>query len=124
MLESLHSFVAKLRGRSGPWGNWTISLHETGFRVRPPRQQHAATSFDWQDITAVVAFKRDGAAYDLIWLAVADNNTIVEINEEDIGWNAFTWAIEKYLSGSVPRQRWWPVVTQPPHAATIVYSKE
>jgi hypothetical protein len=37
-------------------------------------------------------------------MAIADVDNVIEINEEDIGWNAFTWAIEKNLPGSFRRK--------------------
>jgi hypothetical protein len=53
------------------------------------------TSFEWQGITAVMAFKRDCVIHDLVCLAVADINHVVEVDEQDTGWDDFIVAVEK-----------------------------
>jgi hypothetical protein len=126
MIEGIRSFIDKLRLSSARRGPWTISLHESGFRAQPPDKTSDAVVFNWQEINAVVAFKRDCVTVDLICLLVADNTKQLEINEEDIGWHAFAGAIENNLPGSVAYDSWWPAVAHPAFAtnSTIIYSKE
>jgi len=105
----------------------SVSLQETGFRLHLTGQPaDTARCFKRQEITTIVAFKRDCVTYDLVCLAIADASNIVEIKEEDAGWDAFIRAAEKNLHGSVPANTWWPVVAQPPFATnpTTIYRRE
>ncbi|MGA3077877.1 MAG: hypothetical protein ABSG56_29895 [Bryobacteraceae bacterium] len=103
-----------------------VSFDETGFELhRIGQTDETAKCFRWQEITVVLACKRDCFAFDLICLVIADAMTAVEINEQDDGWDAFIAAASKNLANSVPRDTWWAAVAQPPFAAnqTIVYRK-
>jgi hypothetical protein len=74
----------------------------------------------WQHIAQINAFKRDCFSYDLICLAVADNRTVVEICEEDAGWDAFLQAAQEILPGLVPADIWLTEIAQPPFATNPV----
>lgn len=126
MLERVHSLIAELRSisaRRGPGPFLSMKLVSVPSH---PIRRLMLYLYNWQEITAVVAFKRDCVTVDLICLLVADNNRQLEINEEDIGWHACAWSIEKHLPGSIPYDSWWRVVAQPAFAtnSTIIYSKE
>jgi hypothetical protein len=59
MLERLHSFITSLRTRSASRGRITISVQETGFqRLQFDQRPEAAQSFQWQEVTTVMAYKR------------------------------------------------------------------
>jgi len=105
----------------------TIRLQESGFLLQPTDQLADKPScIKWKEITTIIAFKKDCFSCDLICLAIADNLTVVEINEEDAGWDAFIQAAQKNLPGLVPAHNWWPVVAQPPFAtnSTTIYQKD
>jgi hypothetical protein len=89
-------------------------------------QQSDSPSFEWQEITTVVAFKNDCVTYDMICLAIATPINVVEINEEDAGWDAFIRAAEGSLPGFAPADTWLPAVTLPAFAAnpTTIFCKE
>ena len=126
MLEKLYAFVAKLRRTTAEPARMSISLEETGFRLRPVDQPtDVGRFFEWQGLTAIIAYKRDCLVYDTICVAIADASIAVEIHEEDDGWDAFIRAAEKNLLGSVPVDTWWPAVAQPPFATntTTVYQR-
>jgi hypothetical protein len=126
VLERVYALIAKLRSTSAQPARTSISLEETGFRLRSMDQPtDVERFFDWQGVTTMIAYKRDCFAYDMICLAIADASIAVEIREEDDGWDAFIRAAEKNLPGSVPVDTWWPAVAQPPFATntTTVYRK-
>jgi hypothetical protein len=127
MLERVHSFISSLRSRRTSRGQMRVSLQETGFQLHSTDQrEHSPTCLKWQEITTVLAYKRDCFAIDLVCLAIADSVTVLEINEQDAGWEEFIRAVENNLPGSVPLATWWPAVAQPPFAPnqTTVYRKE
>ena len=98
MLERVHSFISNLRSRRTSQGRMRVSLQETGFQLHSTDQRdQSPTCFKWQEITTVLAYKRDCFAIDLICLAVADSLTVLEINEQDAGWDEFIRALENNL---------------------------
>jgi hypothetical protein len=126
-LKRAIAFIEHLRRRSALRARVDISLQETDFQLHPTDRPDAPPNyFQWGEITTVLAYKRDCFSVDLICLAVGDASTVVEINEEDAGWEAFIRAMEKNLPGSLPFDAWWPAVAQPPFAThrMTVYSKE
>jgi hypothetical protein len=105
----------------------SVSLHETGFQLHPTGQHdRPPTCFEWKEITTVLAYKRDCITTDLICIAIADSVRVLEINEEDAGWEEFIRAVEHNLPGSVPVATWWPTVVQPAFATnqTTIYRRE
>jgi hypothetical protein len=105
----------------------TISLHEAGFVLHAADQPaDAGRRFAWQEITSMIAYKRDLFASDLICLAIESNSTAVEIDEEYNGWDAFIKAAEENLPGSVPVETWWPAVAHPAFKTnpTTIYRRE
>jgi len=127
MFERLRSFVASIRRRSLPRVGMSIRLQESGFLLQPTDQPaDEASCLKWQEITTIIAFKKDCFSCDLICLAIADNLTVVEINEEDAGWDAFIQAAQKNLPGLVPADIWRTKVAQPPFAtnSTTIYRKD
>jgi hypothetical protein len=127
MLERLHSFIANLRSGSDSRARITISIQDTGFQLLQDGQRpEVAKCFQWQEVTTAIAYKRDCFSVDLICMAIANELTAIEVNEEDAGWEAFIRAVETKLPGSVPIGDWWPVVSQPPFSTnqTTVYCKQ
>jgi hypothetical protein len=127
MFERVHSLIASLRSRSASPAKNTISLRETGFQLLPAHQPTApAKCFQWQEITTIIAYKRDCITVDLICMAIEDELRAIEINEEDAGWEEFIRAAEVNLPGSVPVDIWWPAVSQPPFSTsqTTLYRKQ
>jgi hypothetical protein len=124
LLQGLKSFIARIRRRSTPRLGRSISLRDGGFLVHPTGQPvEKASVLKWQEITQITAFKRDCFSYDLICLLIGGALTIVEINEEDAGWDAFLQAAQENLPGLVPTNIWWIEVMQPAFATnpTTIY---
>jgi hypothetical protein len=104
-----------------------ISIVETGFLLHEADQpSDNAIAVKWQHIAQITAFKRDCFSYHLICLAVADDRTIVEICEEDAGWDAFLQAAQTILPGLVPADVWLAEIAQPQFgsSSTNIYRKD
>jgi len=82
--------------------NYGIFLDGTGFTVSEMRPSSAPLlSVAWASVIRVTAFKRDLLTVDCICLAITtEDGTTTEVNEEMMGWEAFTEALPTYLPGS------------------------
>src|SRR6185437_13211501 len=59
-------------------------------------------SFSWEEITGIIAFKRDCWTVDLICFLIEINKTeTLESNENMIGWKNLIDAIPHYLAGAL-----------------------
>jgi len=126
MLARARSTEGRFRNQSPQGGGASVSLTQTGFQVQSIREGLVPPRvFQWREIKAIVAYKRDCFAYDLLCLAVEDASGVIEICEQDDGWDDFIKALGTNLPGSVPRENWWPQVVQPPFATnpTVVYRR-
>ena len=127
MLKRQRTFLSNRRSGPATQARTSVSLQDNGFQLHTAGQlANSGRRFAWQEITSIVAYKRDLVTYDRICLAIEGASTAVEINEADYGWDAFIRAAEKNLPGSVPLDTWWPAVTQPAFATnlTTIYRRE
>lgn len=84
------------------------------------------TSFNWKDVTEIVAFKRDCWIVDLICFVIEINKTeTLELNENMIGWKSLTDAIPHYLAGALAEDEWYTKVAVPAFkpCQTQIYSR-
>jgi hypothetical protein len=73
-----------------------------------------AVAFTWQEVSRVIAFKRDQWIVDRICLVFELNGTeTMEVNEEMEGWTALVNAVPVYLSGALAQEEWWSKVAFP-----------
>lgn len=81
----------------------------------------------WNDITTIVAYKRDAYIVDLICLGITINNgTVFELDEEMNGWNPLIERLPQHLLGCKPKETWWSDVALPPFAdnVNIIYQSQ
>lgn len=72
---------------------------------------------EWQDITYLLAFKRDLWAVDRICIEVGTyHGYAFEIDEDMDGWECVVNQLPEYLPGCLACTDWWPTVAQPPFA--------
>jgi len=72
-------------------------------------------TFNWSDVTQVVAFKRDCFTVDNMRLAFEiDGELVVEIHEDMAGWTDLLDALPGNLPGALPLEVWWAKVAFPP----------
>jgi hypothetical protein len=99
------------RGR-GP----TIRTDGDGFTIRAGARA-PEVRYCWRDVERAYAFKRDLYTTDLVCLALATRDGVVELNERDDGWQAFAEALEERLPGCEPYGVWYLDVIKVPFAA-------
>ena len=83
-------------------------------------------TFNWSDVTQVVAFKRDCFTVDNIRLAFEiDGEVVVEIHEDMAGWTDLLDALPGNLPGALPLEVWWAKVAFPPFelCLTTLYTR-
>jgi hypothetical protein len=108
--------------------NWTISLDAAGFTIsQVKRASVPALSIAWADVLRVTAFKCDLFTVDCICMAItAKDETVLEVNEDMVGWEAFTEALPNFLPGSIPWTHCFYQVAFPAFATneTAVFTRE
>jgi hypothetical protein len=69
----------------------------------------------WAEVTAVFAYKQDCFAVDRIWIAIADQHdrVRVELNEDDVGYQALIDELPKRLPGCPSPDEWFTRVAIP-----------
>jgi hypothetical protein len=97
--------------------DYGIFIDATGFSVSRTGGTAPLLSVAWSDVLRLTAFKRDLLIVDCICMAIAtrDGRTI-EVNEEMVGWDAFTEALPRYLPGSGQWVDWFWQVAFPAFA--------
>ena len=78
-----------------------------------------SASLEWRDVNAVVAYKRDLFAFDLICLGFVTANGTIEVHEQMHGWSELVEQLPSYLPGVPPLSEWWDRVAQPPFATSM-----
>lgn len=88
-----------------------------------PSQPHALLK--WQEVTTVLACKRDVYAFDLICLAFSFSAGTIEVDEQMEGWSQLVEALPSHLPGALKFLDWYERVVQPPFAtcATTVFER-
>ena len=83
-------------------------------------------TFAWQDVTRIVAFKRDCFTVDSVRLVFELNGAqTIEVSEEMLGWQALVDAVPHHLPGALAQEEWWAKVAFPAFALclTEIYSR-
>jgi len=98
-----------------------IRCHESGFAVcnSDSVSSEGAPSLRWNDVNAVLAYKRDLYLTDLICLAFATHDSTIEVDEEMQGWSQLVEELPRLLPGTPPLSDWWERVAKPPFAACV-----
>jgi hypothetical protein len=73
----------------------------------------------WDQITRIVAFKRDVYSHDVICLLIETNQTnVLELNENMPGWTELVKELEIRLPSAKPHAEWFTEVAFPAFAVT------
>ena len=81
-------------------------------------------SIGWSDFDQIYVFKRDRMTVDDICMAFdRDGCTVLEVNEETIGWRPLIAALPEYLEGVMDADEWFAKVVRPAFApcTTLIY---
>ena len=85
-------------------------------------------SIAWDDIGAVLAYKRDCYAYDLICVGLVDRDghVLAEISEQDAGYKDLVRELPIHLSGCLTLDEWFMKVAFPAFEtqATQLYRRQ
>ncbi len=97
---------------------FAITFDSAGFMLADHRLHPVPDlRLSWQEISRVVAYKRDLFAYDRLCLFVARaDGSGVELSEEMDGWKAFCEALPEVLPGCKASADWFMPVTFPAFA--------
>src|SRR5262249_16157098 len=87
-------------------------------RLLPKSLPDRTVSFEWREVTRVLAFKRDQLIVDCICCIFELNGTeTVEVNEDMQCWKVLMDAIPVNLSGALRQEEWWRKVAFPAFAS-------
>jgi|SRR6185369_511463 hypothetical protein len=118
--------VGLLRRRKGV-GSGVIRFDQTEMRVTVTYEDGSTwqKTLRWQEVNAVVAYKRDLFTVDEICLAFSSPAGRLEISEQMDGWSPLIAILPTYLPGLPVADQWWKKVAQPPFAtnATTLFSR-
>jgi len=98
-----------------------ISEDEVGYQwfTEEGRVRHTS-SLRWSGVDSVEVFKRDLFSYDLICLRlVANNEVVVEFDEEDPRWKELMSTLPIHLPGCKRWEDWFPKVAFPAFDANL-----
>jgi hypothetical protein len=73
----------------------------------------------WNEVKAVIAFKRDLYATDLICLGFLGPDRTIEVDEEMHGWLQLVEGLPDLLPGTPSLSDWWEQVAKPPFAPSV-----
>jgi hypothetical protein len=96
-----------------------IRCDQAGFDVSIVESEQPRSPLKWHNVTAVLAYKRDIYAFDLICLGFGTANGSIEVNEEMLGWSQLLEELALRLPGTPPASDWWKRVAQPPFAPSV-----
>lgn len=89
--------------------------------------KEAVVRLEWEEITAVHAYKNDCFTVDLIRVAVSDQSgrMCIDVSEEDAGYRELIDALPKYLPGCKTPEEWFFLVAFPAFAMqlTLLYGR-
>jgi hypothetical protein len=97
---------------------YAISFDAEGFAIGAAARAPAPHSeMRWSEVQRVTAFKRDCLVVDCICLVIgARDDTLLEIDEEMVGWQEFVMALSEHLPGCKPWHLWFSEVAFPAFA--------
>jgi hypothetical protein len=80
----------------------------------------------WSEISRIVAFKEDFAAFDLLCMGLTGREGTMVIDEEMEGFDAMIQALPLHLPGAPEVDQWWAAVIHPAFATnfTVLYRRE
>src|SRR5262249_156198 len=93
--------------------------NQAGFTVSIAESTQPMASLEWDDVSAVLAYKRDLYTVDLICLGFVTRNGTIEVHEEMQGWSQLLDQFPSRLPGAPPCSDWWGRVAKPPFAPSV-----
>jgi len=98
-----------------------IRCDENGFAVTAAGSASSieSTSMRWNEVKAVIAFKRDLYTTDLICLGFLGPDGTIEVDEEMHGWSQLVEGLPGLLPGTPSLSDWWEQVAKPPFASRV-----
>ena len=96
-----------------------ILPNQTGFAVTTADSSSPQASLEWNDVNAVLAYKRDLYRVDLICLGFVTASGTIEVHEEMRGWSELLEQLPSRLRGLPPSAEWWERVAKPPFASCM-----
>jgi hypothetical protein len=96
-----------------------IRCNQAGFAVSTADSSQPTASIEWCDVNAVLAYKRDLYAVDLICLGFVTANATIEVHEEMQGWSQLVEQLPLSLPGAPLLSGWWERVAKPPFASSV-----
>ena len=124
MVDQINSFLFKLM-KPAP-SPARLSCDESGLVITcDKRGVETSVAIHWQDVSKLVAFKRDCFGVDLICVLIGIEASTFEVNEEFIGWTLFLEAAQQNVPGMLSFEVWWPQVAFPAFETnpTIVFDR-
>jgi len=96
-----------------------IDHNPAGVKITDLHRDGSVSSFNvtWDEVTSIVAYKRDCFVVDLLCVGIETKDLWVETNEEMDSWKSMIDALPNYLPGMPKASEWWERVVQPPFAA-------
>src|SRR5262245_56412616 len=100
-----------------------INVSDAGVVVVSGAQRVALS---WREIRRVIAFKRDHMTTDLICLSLEAGQSVLEVNEEMVGWTDLLAELPKRLPGAMSSDRLSGEVAKPAFSRnlTVVYDRD
>lgn len=83
-------------------------------------------TWNWADVSRIVAFKRDEITTDLVCLGIARGTEHVEVNEDMSGWYGLLEGLSTHLPGALCGSDILQATVQPPFATrpAVVYERD
>ncbi len=111
------SYLNKKKGSANEIRVATVATDEFGIKVNTGSGWGPLIA--WNQITRIVAFKRDVYSHDLICLLIeTDDAGVLELNENMPGWAELVKELEIRLPSAKPHTEWFAEVAFPAFAVT------
>lgn len=105
-------FLSYLNKKSPPADELHISADEAGIKVDSGSGGRPVIA--WDQVTRIVAFKRDVYSHDLICLLIeTKDKSVLDINESMPGWTELVNELEIRLPSAKPHADWFTEVVFP-----------
>jgi hypothetical protein len=96
-----------------------IRCDQTGLAVSTSEPTQPLASLEWNNVSAVLAYKRDLYAVDLICLGFVTPQGTIEVHEGMQGWSPLLEQLPSWLPGVPLASNWWERVAKPPFEACV-----
>ena len=119
--------MSVLKGRTGT--EYTVTVQPEGIELKwlTLENESGERSFRWDEVSSMVAYKRDLYTTDMICLLCTFSDGLqFEFNEEMPCWQSLVDALPQHLSGCPPFSEWWHPVAVPAFATneTVLFQRD